>query len=35
MKTRPTRKTQKLEDGIPRVKKIIRNIINLNELTKE
>jgi hypothetical protein len=34
MKTRPTSENPKLGDGIPRVKKTIRNIINLNEFNQ-
>ena len=34
MKTRPISENPKLEDGIPRVKKTIRNIINLNEFNQ-
>ena len=34
MKTRPTSENPKLEDGIPRVKKTIRNIVNLNKFNQ-
>ena len=34
MKTRPLCGNPKLEDGIPKIKKTIRNIINLNEFNQ-
>jgi hypothetical protein len=34
MKTRPLCENPKLEDGIPKIKKTIRNIINLNEFNQ-
>ena len=35
MKNRPSYENPKLEDGIPKIKKTIRNIINLNEFNQK